>query len=144
MVQNFPDGQHTLGRFRISVTAAPRPIGLDTQPPEIAAILAAAADRRTDKQKTELLAYYHTIDPELKQRTAVLAAAQQPLPVDTKLAQLRAALAEASQPLPPDARLEQFRRDVALSTEQLKRTRLTFAQDLAWSLINSPAFLFNH
>ena len=66
------------------------------------------------------------------------------MPVDPKLLQLRDALAEASRPLPPDAKLEQLRRDVELSAKQLEKTRLTFAQDLAWALINSPAFLFNH
>ena len=32
---------------------------------------------------------------------------------------------------------------VAASAEQQKNERLTGAQDLAWALINSPAFLFN-
>ena len=73
-----------------------------------------------------------------------LAAAKQPLPVDPKLAQLRDVLAEASRPLPPDARLQRLRGDVDLSLKQLENSRLTFAQDLAWALINSPAFLFNH
>jgi hypothetical protein len=36
-----------------------------------------------------------------------------------------------------------MRVDVALSAKQLDSRRLTAAQDLAWALINSPAFLFN-
>ena len=39
---------------------------------------------------------------------------------------------------------KRLRRDVELSAKQLEKARLTFAQDLAWALINSPAFLFNH
>ena len=144
MVQNFPDGQHTLGRFRISVTNSPRPVALDGHPQNIADILAVAADKRTDKQKAELLDYYRKFDQELKQHGEALAAAKQPLPVDSKLAQLRDALTDASRPLAADAKLERLRRDVELSTQQLKNARLTFAQDLVWSLINSPAFLFNH
>jgi hypothetical protein len=144
LVQEFSDGQHTLGRFRISVTNAPRPIAVDGQPASVADILAVAAEKRTEKQKAELLAHFRSLDPELKQRTDALATASQPLPIDPKLSQLRDALAEASRPLPPDARLERLRRDVELSTKQLEKTRLTFAQDLAWALINSPAFLFNH
>ena len=116
LVQNFPDGQHTLGRFRISVTNAPRPITVDGQPANIADILAVAADKRTDKQKAELLAHYRNLDLELKQRGEALAAAKQPLPVDPKLVQLRDALAEASRPLPPDARLQRLRGDVELKS----------------------------
>ncbi|MGO8747978.1 MAG: DUF1549 domain-containing protein [Thermoguttaceae bacterium] len=103
-----------------------------------------AQDQRTEKQKAELLERYRTLDPQWKQRSEALAAAKQPLPVDPQLSQLRGVLAEAGRPLPPDAKLEQLRRDVELSAKQLEKTRLTFAQDLAWALINSPAFLFNH
>jgi hypothetical protein len=144
MVQNFPDGQHTLGRFRLSVTNAPRPITIDGQPANIADILAVAESKRTDKQKTELLAHYRNLDLEWKQRGEALATARQPLPVDPNLSQLRSELAEVSRPQPPDAKLERLRRDVELSAKQLEKVRLTFAQDLVWALINSPAFLFNH
>ncbi len=120
LVQNFPDGQHTLGRFRISVTNAPRPISVDGQPASIANILATAADKRTDKQKAELLAHYRNLDLEFKQRGEALAAAKQPLPVDPKLVQLRDALAEASRPLPPDARLQQLHGNVERSLKQLE------------------------
>ena len=40
--------------------------------------------------------------------------------------------------------LAQLRKDFEMSDTQLKNKRLTAAQDLAWALINSPAFLFNY
>ena len=143
LVQDFPDGQHSLGRFRLSVTTSPRPIHLQGLPRNIADILAIPSNKRTDAQKAELLGAYRSLDPELKQRAADLAAVKQPAPVDPKLKQLRDALAEASQPLPVDPKIQQLRDDVQLSARQLEKARITFAQDLAWALINSPAFLFN-
>jgi len=141
--QDYQDGQHTLGRFRISVTTAPRPITLQGLPQNINDLLAVAADKRTEAQKAELLKFYRGQDSELKNREQALAAAKQPRPVDPKLQQLRDKLAEASKPVPIDAKLAQLRADAALSAAQLEKARLTFVQDLAWALINSPAFLFN-
>ena len=141
--QEFQDNQHTLGRFRISVTTAPRPVTLQGLPQNITDLLAVAADQRTDAQKAELLKFYRSQDSELKSREQALAAAKQPRPVDPKLQQLRDTLAEASKPVPIDPKLAQLRADAALSTKQLEQSRLTFVQDLAWALINSPAFLFN-
>jgi hypothetical protein len=100
--QNF-GGQHTIGRFRISVTTSKRPLHLEGPPAPIAAILAIAPDARTPEQKAQLASHYSTLDPEL--------------------ARLRAAAADAEKQ--PDA------------------YRLLGAQDLAWALLNSPAFLFN-
>lgn len=141
--QEYQDGQHALGRFRISVTTAPRPITLQGLPQNINDLLAVAADKRTDAQKAELLKFYRGQDSELKNREQALAAAKQPRPVDPKLQQLRDKLAEASKPVPIDPKLAQLRADAALSAAQLEKARLTFVQDLAWALINSPAFLFN-
>jgi hypothetical protein len=58
--------------------------------------------------------------------------------------ELRDKLAEVSQEIPIDPRLAQLRNDAAMSAKQLADRRLTAAQDIAWALINSPAFLFNH
>jgi hypothetical protein len=68
----------------------------------------------------------------------------QPLPVDPKLTELKTQVELASKPVPEDARLAQLRADVEASEKQMTNQRLTAAQDLAWALINSPAFLFNH
>ena len=37
-----------------------------------------------------------------------------------------------------------LRHDLEMSVQQAAARRLTAAQDIAWALINSPAFLFNH
>jgi hypothetical protein len=50
----------------------------------------------------------------------------------------------AQNPIVLDPKLVQLRRDTDLSAVQLGNKRLTAAQDLAWALINSPAFLFNY
>lgn len=143
LAQEYPDGQHSLGRFRISVTNSPRPITLQGLPKNIADILASAGEKRTDRQKAELFAYYRGADPELKRRREALAAARRPSPVDPKVQALRDALTEAGRLLAIDPDLLRLRRNVQLSAKQLENARLTFAQDLAWALINSPAFLFN-
>ena len=73
-----------------------------------------------------------------------LANAKKPLPVDPQLVALEAKHADAQKPIVIEPKLVQLRRDSELSRSQLTNKRLTAAQDLAWALINSPAFLFNH
>jgi hypothetical protein len=101
--QQFGDGLHELGRFRLMVTTSPHPASGSKLPAEIVAVLAIPADQRNDPQKQQLAAYYRGLDSQL----AKLAA------------------------------------EVKQSEESLKNRRLYGLQDLAWALINSPAFLFN-
>lgn len=143
LVQEFQDGQHSIGRFRLSVTRDPRPVLLDGLPAAIAAILETDADQRTDQQRAELLKYYRGVDPELQRLEQAVKTAREPRPIDPGLQQRRDQLAQARKALPADPKLTELRDAVRLSAQQLQSARLTFTQDLAWALINSPAFLFN-
>jgi mono/diheme cytochrome c family protein len=141
--QIFKQTDYGLGRFRISVTTAKRPVGVSF-PEEIAAVVATDPAQRSAAERKGLLAFFQATDAGMKGRTDALAAARKPLPIDPKLKELRDTLAEVSQPVPVDPRLAQLRLDVEMSTRQQSEKRLTAAQDIAWALINSPAFLFNH
>lgn len=135
--------KHLLGRFRISVSTAALPIPLGL-PESLKAIAVTPVDQRSDAQKTTLLAWVQKSDRALIEKQKALAVAKAPLPEDPGITQRKSVLAAVSKPVPEDARLVQLRTDVDYSTKQLTNKRLTAAQDLAWVLINSPAFLFNH
>jgi hypothetical protein len=141
--QNFVDGQHSLGKFRVSVTDAALPLNFGL-PADVAAVLAKPADQRTDADRAALLALARKEDKRYQKLQRQLTAQQQPLPEDAELKQLEAQLAAAQQPLQVDSKLQQLRRAVVLSESQLKNKRLTVAQDIVWALINSPSFLYNH
>lgn len=55
--------QHTIGRFRLSVTTSQQPVVYDVIPDNVAQVLAVVTDKRTGKQKKALLDYYAGIDP---------------------------------------------------------------------------------
>lgn len=101
--QQYVDKQHSIGKFRLSVTTAKPPVTLKGPPEAIAKVLGIEPDKRTDADKAELARYFRSLDSEL--------------------ARLQRELAESA---PPSDK------------------RLLGVQDLAWALINSPAFLFNH
>jgi hypothetical protein len=103
MLQEYVDGTHLLGRFRISATTAPNPLSQTKLPVEVEAALKVAADQRNDAQKQLLAGHFRS----------------------------------------QDAQYAQLRQAVQQSADQLKNSRLIGVQDLAWALINSPAFLFN-
>ena len=57
---------HNFGKFRISVTDSPRPVGLNGSglPANVAAILAIPSVDRSGEQNAQALSWYKTIDPE--------------------------------------------------------------------------------
>jgi len=78
---------HNIGRFRLSVTSAQPPVSLEGLTPELAAILSIPREKRSEKEQTQLDAYYRTIDPELARLSDALkqhAARQPKLPDDAK------------------------------------------------------------
>ncbi len=144
LLHRFNLADHTIGRFRLSAstsTKTPLPLGLAD---EFQSILELEAKDQTDKQKDLLLKLYRSVDPEMQKRQQELAQARMPLPIDPKVKELRGSIAELSKPVPTDGALVQLRLDAEMSKKQMANPRLTAAQDLAWALINSPAFLFNH
>jgi WD40 repeat protein/mono/diheme cytochrome c family protein len=132
-----------IGRFRLSVAATKPPVALGVSE-DLQTILERPAAERDAKQKAVLAKYYATLDPDLKQKQDALSEARKPLPPDAKLVELKAVLADAEKPVQVDPKLLQLRQDVPTSAKQIGDKRLTAAQDIAWALINSPAFLFNH
>ena len=132
------------GRFRISLTRIAKPIGLSL-PEDYRAIIALAPELRTQAQRDALLFHYRGVDAEwLKKAGEVFTVKTMAIPADPQLQRLRDAVAQANKPVPVDPRLAQLRQDVEMSIKQTAVRRLTAAQDVAWALINSPAFLFNH
>jgi hypothetical protein len=65
MVQKF-GGQHTIGKFRLSVTTTKPPLALTDPPPVLAKIFAVPPADRTDEQKAELTRSFRQQDKELK------------------------------------------------------------------------------
>ena len=103
MSQQFADGKHLLGRFRLSVTNSPRPFDRGQLPADVAAALAVAKEKRSPEQKAALTNYFRAADGRYKDMATT----------------------------------------VQQSAEAQKNRRLLGVQDLAWALINNPAFLFN-
>jgi hypothetical protein len=139
--QTFNSPDYMLARFRISVTTIPQP-GVSLSD-ELRAILALEPEKRDEAQKTQLAKYFKAVDPEMAKRNQALAEAKRPLPVDPGVTDRKQSLEFVTRPVPLDPALAQLRKDAEQSTKQTAEARLTAAQDLAWALINSPAFLFN-
>ncbi len=71
--QNYGAGS-LVGRFRLAVTAAARPVSAASLPDSITRILTVPSTQRDGKQKAELAAHYRTNSTELKAAQAQVAA----------------------------------------------------------------------
>lgn len=140
--QNHTAKEHLLGRFRISATQKAKP-GLSL-PESLKAIASVPADQRTDAQNATAVAWFGKSDATLAAKRAALNEAKKPLPEDPGVTERKERLGFVSQEITEDGKLVRLRADVEFSKKQLEAKRLTATQDLAWALINSPAFLFNH
>jgi hypothetical protein len=140
--QQYKGNRWSIGRFRISITNSPKPINFGL-PGNITGILAKAEATRTDQDKAELTKYYRENNADLKNLVQAVTTAKKAREIDPKLAELEGKIKGAESPLPVDSTLEQLRKDIALSEQQKNQKRLTGAQDIAWAIINTPAFLFN-
>ncbi|MDG2014405.1 MAG: DUF1549 domain-containing protein [Pirellulaceae bacterium] len=136
------DANHQIGRFRISLSRN-HAIGLGLAE-FLVNELAKAPEQRNAVVNEQLLAAFRKSDSSFRELEVAHNQAKVPLVVEPEIKRLREKLARVSQPLPEDSLLVQLNKDVAMSRAQLSNSRLTAAQDLAWALINSPAFLFNH
>jgi hypothetical protein len=67
MSQQFVDGQHELGKFRISATDSNRPFVRSQLPAEVVQILSAAPDTRTEAQRKTLADYFRSQDSQWSQ-----------------------------------------------------------------------------
>ena len=143
MMQNYRGNTYSLGRFRVSVTTSPAPLDFGL-PKDVRSILAIASDNRTEEQQKRMLDYFSEFGRQIIKLRDSLAEAKQPLPEDPEMKKLEEIVATAKKPIKVDAALVRLRAAVDVSSEQLKNKRLTAAQDVAWALINNPAFLFNH
>ena len=140
--QRFLRGEHALGRFRISFTGSAGPISLGV-PASIADLVAIPREQRSAEVRALLATLVAAHDSDRRKLSQECAAALLPLPPDPKLVSLAEDLAEAEKPVLDDPAILRLRSDHAASTQQVANRRLTVIQDLAWALINSPAFFFN-
>ncbi len=76
--QQYPDGRHTLGKFRLAVTTSRRPLSAVGPPANITAALATPRDQRTAEQKAELATLFRQQDDEWQRLNSAAAAASKP------------------------------------------------------------------
>jgi hypothetical protein len=131
--------KHTLGRFRLSATTTQGNIPLGT-PEQLAAILLTPKKSRNEQANSLLTEYLTKTDGEIQKAQTGITTAQAAVPPDANIVSLEKRKAELSKPTVDAPQLVQLREDAKQSAQQLKRIRLTAAEDLTWALINSPAF----
>lgn len=77
--QQYQDGKHSIGRFRLLATTGARPVSLKGLPDAVTQVLAVPADKRSDEQKAALAAYYRQHDAKLQELKEAVARASQQL-----------------------------------------------------------------
>ncbi len=132
----------TIGRFRVYLTTASDPLH-EGVPNTVAEAAAKPSVDRTEDERKALAEFVQTVDSEFWRLHRELAEAKVPLAPDPAHTGLKETLAKATEPIRLDPVLVQLRLDAAASKNQVANKRLTVIQDLAWALINNPAFLFN-
>ncbi len=137
------DDQHQIGRLRISLTRYPAMTGLGLDEFLLSELARPPAERESATGKA-LMDSFRRSDARFAALEKAAHEASRPLEIDPVIVALREKLERVSRPLPPDSQLVRLNADVAMSQVQLENRRLTAVQDLAWALINSPEFLFNH
>ncbi len=88
VMQNLNQPRHNLGRFRLAVTTAPRPVALQAPLPDaIEAVVATPVEQRSEAARQALAAYFRTIALAL-------------LPTRSRLSKLEAARTNLEQQIP--------------------------------------------
>ena len=136
------DANHTFGRFRVWATTSQVPVDFGL-PQNIAETLDVEENQRSEEQLALLLTYFTDSDPGSQEHKKKVAEAKVSRPVDPGLKTLREKLSRVEVPVPAIPKLVRLKRAMQLSEQQLKNQRVTVVHDIAWALINSPAFLFN-
>ena len=141
--QNHGDGSHSLGKFRVSLTDSPQPLSIGI-PSSIAKLIAIPTDQRTVEQQNKLASYHKEHDATLRRLRQKLKQAETPLADDPVIAEHEQRIKRLRVSTPINPKLANLKRKVEISQQQLDAKRITAVQDLAWALINTPEFLYNH